>query len=69
MPSLSYSLLAVLSVAAVAVVQGETECFADNEDLNNFFGQAPDDTCCQSHVCGIPCPEEVSEPSNGTLLW
>ena len=48
-------------------------CIA-NQDINTQFAnlitggdtyEVPDDSCCQFEICGLPCPEEVSEPAAG----
>jgi hypothetical protein len=44
-----------------------------NEEFNNEFevingGPIPTEgSCCQFDVCGLTCPQTVSDPSNGTM--
>ena len=54
------------------------ECIA-NEDINKQFAlifsdgtsetyEVADDSCCQQTICGLGCPEEISDPSKGKLV-
>ena len=56
--------LALALILKLSAVSADGECFAD-EGLNTFFGTPSEESCCQDHVCLIPCPEEVDEPSKG----
>mmetsp|Transcript_29388 Transcript_29388/g.75967 ORF Transcript_29388/g.75967 Transcript_29388/m.75967 type:complete len:738 (+) Transcript_29388:123-2336(+) len=61
-----------LAVIAVAVpLRASAQCIADNT-INSFFetevvgGPIPQPgSCCQSDVCGIPCPAEQDPPTKG----
>ena len=66
----------LLFLAAYAVKVSNGECLSDSALDSEFLGfiQADDPSvesiplegsCCQSDVCGIPCPEPVSDPSSG----
>jgi Sodium:solute symporter family len=54
-------ILFCLSVLGTAVA--EQQCLSDPV-LNEFF-QVDEPTCCMKDVCGLPCPEPVSDPSVG----
>jgi hypothetical protein len=56
--------LAIVLISKLSAVSADGECFAD-EGLNTFFGTPAEGSCCQNHVCLLPCPEEVDEPSKG----
>eukprot|EP00980_Cylindrotheca_fusiformis_P020078 scaffold7161_cov133-Cylindrotheca_fusiformis.AAC.1 len=51
------------------------QCIDDN-DINTQFAllfsngtselyEVPEGSCCQETICGLPCPEEVSDPTKG----
>lgn len=65
MTSLSFKLLSAVSLLCSlrAAQAADKECFEDPE-FNEFFA-TDNPTCCQNDVCLIPCPEPVSDPSNG----
>lgn len=56
--------LLITCLLKLSAVSAEGECFAD-EGLNSFFGTPDEGNCCQNHVCLLPCPEEVEDPSMG----
>ena len=60
----TFASLAIALFLKLSAVSAEGECFAD-EGLNSFFGTPAEGDCCQNHVCLIPCPEEVEDPTNG----
>lgn len=69
------SMMSVLTSLAIALflklsaVSAEGECFADagmNEEFEALLGgPMAEGDCCQNHICAIPCPEEVEDPSKG----
>lgn len=47
------------------------QCLEDSA-LNDFFiptGELDEGSCCQNAVCGLGCPEEVSPPARGKILF
>jgi len=69
---LSILLPFLLKLSSVSSASPGT-CIA-NQDINTQFAnlitggdsyEVPDDSCCQFEICGLPCPEEVSEPAKG----
>jgi hypothetical protein len=53
------------------VKEAAADCLSD-PDLNELFAGGAEipaeGSCCQADVCGIPCPESVSEPGIGTFV-
>eukprot|EP00529_Nitzschia_sp_RCC80_P014061 CAMPEP_0113474276 /NCGR_PEP_ID=MMETSP0014_2-20120614/18494_1 /TAXON_ID=2857 /ORGANISM="Nitzschia sp." /LENGTH=743 /DNA_ID=CAMNT_0000367105 /DNA_START=176 /DNA_END=2407 /DNA_ORIENTATION=- /assembly_acc=CAM_ASM_000159 len=61
---LTATVLLVLSSFVVDIVSAqETQCLSDPDKDIVFATENP--TCCQNDVCLIPCPEPVTEPTNG----
>ena len=72
MTVLTSLLLLVVTTTIPTTTLAQDSCLADdalNAEFVSFIPGAAsiplEGSCCQSDVCGIPCPEPVSEPAIG----
>lgn len=61
-PSKRWLFSAAVLALCGAVALAQDACLTDS----SLFGGVTEETCCQNDVCGIPCPEPVSDPGVGT---
>ena len=63
----SLSLLSLFWIASIHAQQ----CLTNSEIENTITGSLDgpgSDSCCQNHICGLPCPKEVPAPAPGYAI-